>query len=73
MVNELAFFARPSVLDALPPDAWDAAVDERWTVHHLVAHLVAVARYASACLGHGTFDAPPGTEAQHIAMTLPIA
>jgi uncharacterized protein (TIGR03083 family) len=60
------------LIDGLPADAWTAPVDERWTVHHLVAHLVAVARYASSCLGHGSFEVPPGTASQHIAMTVPM-
>lgn len=60
-----------ALLVELTPEQWRSDVDDRFTVHHLAAHLVAVANYSSSTLDHGDFVPPAGTEAEHVAMTLP--
>lgn len=65
-VRELA-----DVLDTVPDDRWGLPTAAGFTVQELLAHLVAVEGYLLRVLGVGTFEPPPGTEADHVAMTQP--
>jgi uncharacterized protein (TIGR03083 family) len=64
-----------ALLATLGPADWTAPVAAYetlgWTVADLVGHLLAVERYFGALLGVDDFVAPEGTEADHIAMSLP--
>ena len=60
-----------TLLEALPGGAWARPADPyRWTVHGLVAHLLAVERYFGAVIGvpGATWEGP---DADHLAMTEP--
>jgi uncharacterized protein (TIGR03083 family) len=63
------------LLDSLAPGEWDVPVHapgtDGWVVRDVVAHLVAVERYQLTVLGRGDWAPPPGTEADHTAMTRP--
>jgi uncharacterized protein (TIGR03083 family) len=63
------------LLATLGPADWAAPVAAYqalgWTVADLIGHLLAVERYFGALLGVDDFVAPEGTEADHVAMSLP--
>jgi uncharacterized protein (TIGR03083 family) len=66
-VDELA-----EVLAAVPADAWGRSTVAGWTIHELTAHLVGVEAYFAGVLGIEGFTPPPGTEHDHVAMTVPV-
>ncbi len=66
-VEELA-----EVLATVPERAWSRDTAAGWTIHELVAHLVGVEAYVASRLDLGDFTPPPGTEHDHVGMTVPI-
>ena len=60
------------VLDTVPEGAWSRDTAAGWTIHELVAHLVGVESYVASRLDLGDFTPPPGTEHDHVGMTVPI-
>ena len=60
------------VLDTVPDGAWSLDTAAGWTIHELVAHLVGVEAYVASRLDLGDFEPPPGTEHDHVGMTVPI-
>ena len=66
-VEELA-----DVLGTVPDRAWARDTAAGWTIHELVAHLVGVEAYVASRLDLGDFTPPPGTEHDHVGMTVPI-
>ena len=60
------------VLDTVPERAWSRDTAAGWTIHQLVAHLVGVEAYMASRLDLGDFTPPPGTERDHVGMTVPI-
>jgi uncharacterized protein (TIGR03083 family) len=60
------------VLDTVPDRAWSRDTAAGWTIHELVAHLVGVEAYVASRLDLGDFTPPPGTEHDHVGMTVPI-
>jgi uncharacterized protein (TIGR03083 family) len=60
------------VLDTVPERAWSRDTAAGWTIHELVAHLVGVESYVASRLDLGDFVPPPGTEHDHVGMTVPI-
>jgi uncharacterized protein (TIGR03083 family) len=61
-----------AVLDTVPERAWSLDTAAGWTIHELVAHLVGVEAYVASRLDLGDFVPPPGTEHDHVGMTVPI-
>ena len=61
-----------AVLDTVPDRAWSRDTAAGWTIHELVAHLVGVESYVASRLDLGDFTPPPGTEHDHVGMTVPI-
>jgi uncharacterized protein (TIGR03083 family) len=70
-----AVTALDGLLSGLSSDDWASPVPAYrslgWTVHAVVGHLVAIEAYVGSRLGGDPFEPPPGTELDHIAMTLP--
>ena len=60
-----------TALEGLSGDDWSAHTVPGWTVRELVAHLLAVEEHFGWVLGAWEFTPPPGTEHDHVAMTLP--
>jgi uncharacterized protein (TIGR03083 family) len=60
------------VLDTVPDRGWTRDTAAGWTIHELVAHLVGVEAYVASRLDLGDFVPPPGTEHDHVGMTVPI-
>jgi uncharacterized protein (TIGR03083 family) len=60
------------VLDTVPERAWSRDTAAGWTIHELVAHLVGVEAYVASRLDLGDFVPAPGTEHDHVGMTVPI-
>ena len=63
--------ALDATLDDIPAASWTTMTEAAWTVHELIAHLVAVEDYLGSVLGLWTYDIPEGTETDHRAMTEP--
>ena len=61
-----------AVLDTVPDRAWSRDTAAGWTIHELVAHLVGVEAYVASRLDLGDFVPQPGTEHDHVGMTVPI-
>jgi uncharacterized protein (TIGR03083 family) len=60
------------VLDTVPERAWSRDTAAGWTIHELVAHLVGVEAYVASRLDLGDFVPAPGTEHDHVGMTVPV-
>ena len=60
------------VLGTVPERAWSRDTAAGWTIHELVAHLVGVEAYVASRLDLGDFTPAPGTEHDHVGMTVPI-
>jgi uncharacterized protein (TIGR03083 family) len=60
------------VLDTVPDRAWSRDTAAGWTIHELVAHLVGVEAYVASRLDLGDFVPAPGTEHDHVGMTVPV-
>jgi uncharacterized protein (TIGR03083 family) len=61
-----------TLVDSLAPGDWTAATITGWTVHELMAHLLAIEGYTARLLGvDDSFAIPEGTETDHLGMTEP--
>jgi uncharacterized protein (TIGR03083 family) len=61
-----------AVLADVPGAAWTRDTAAGWTIHELVAHLIGVESYVADRFDLGEFPIPPGTEHDHVGMTVPI-
>jgi uncharacterized protein (TIGR03083 family) len=61
-----------AVLADVPGGAWTRDTAAGWTIHELVAHLVGVESYVANRFDLGDFTPMPGTEHDHVGMTVPI-
>jgi uncharacterized protein (TIGR03083 family) len=61
-----------AVLAGVPGAAWSRDTAAGWTIHELVAHLIGVEHYVASRFDLGDFTPSPGTERDHVGMTVPI-
>jgi uncharacterized protein (TIGR03083 family) len=61
-----------ALVGTLAPGDWTEATITGWTVHELLAHLLAIEGYTARLLGvDDSFAIPEGTESDHLGMTGP--